>query len=147
MYNIQLHVSALYVGHHLWTTWWWPTYRAETCSCILYIATNYSIFVFMTVTIYRYIHTTALYLKAFFVCTGLHHIKTKINNHAPTGVWTSLLKDCAPQGTPWMWAAEFPLKKLSFNRINIRFSSVNLYALALNVFTRKDEMSSTPLLL
>jgi len=36
-------------------------YRAETCSCILYIATNFNIVVFMTVSIYRYIHTTALY--------------------------------------------------------------------------------------
>ena len=49
---MQLHVSALCVGHHqvphvmyshlssvdnLMT----PTHRAETCSCILYIATNY----------------------------------------------------------------------------------------------------------
>ena len=33
----------------------------ETCSCILYIATNCNIVVFMTVCIYRYIHTTALY--------------------------------------------------------------------------------------
>jgi len=41
--------------------WWWPMYRAETCSCILYIATNCNIVVFMTVCIYRYIHTTALY--------------------------------------------------------------------------------------
>ena len=22
----------------LWTAWWWPTYKAETCSCILHIA-------------------------------------------------------------------------------------------------------------
>ena len=36
-------------------------YRAETCSCILYIATNYNIVVFMTVSIYIYIYTTALY--------------------------------------------------------------------------------------
>jgi hypothetical protein len=34
-------------------------YRAETCSCVLYIATNYNIVVFMTVSIY--IYTTALY--------------------------------------------------------------------------------------
>ena len=43
----------------------WPTYRAETCSCILYIATNCNIVVFMTVCIYRYIHNAAL-------CYGLH---------------------------------------------------------------------------
>jgi len=36
---------------------------AETCSCILYIATNCNIIVFMTVCIYRYINTTALYLN------------------------------------------------------------------------------------
>ena len=33
----------------------------KTCSCILYIATSCNIVVFMTVCIYRYIHTTALY--------------------------------------------------------------------------------------
>ena len=31
------------------------------CSCILYMATNCNIVVFMTVCIYRYTHTTALY--------------------------------------------------------------------------------------
>jgi len=34
---------------------WWSTYRTETCSCILYIATNWNIVVFMTVCIYRVI--------------------------------------------------------------------------------------------
>jgi len=50
IYNKQLYVSALYVGHYQVvqrTTWWWPTYRTETCSCILYIATNCNIVVFM----------------------------------------------------------------------------------------------------
>ena len=36
-----------------------PTYRAETCSCILYIATNCNI-VIMTVRICRYMHATSL---------------------------------------------------------------------------------------
>ena len=58
IYTIQLHVSALYVGHHQVVQ---RTYRAETCSCILYIATNCNIVVFMTGCVYRYIHTTALY--------------------------------------------------------------------------------------
>jgi len=34
--------------------------KAETCSCILYIATNSNIVVFMIVCIYRYIHTLQL---------------------------------------------------------------------------------------
>jgi len=34
---------------------------AETCNCILYIATDCNIVVFMTMYIYRYTHTTALY--------------------------------------------------------------------------------------
>jgi len=45
--------------------------------------------------------------KAFFVCNELHHVKMKINSHVRKGVRTSilifrLLKDYAPQGTPWM---------------------------------------------
>jgi hypothetical protein len=45
---------------------------------------------------------------------------------------------------PWLLASEFLFKKLPFNRIQIRLSSVNLYALPLYIFTRKDEMKSTP---
>jgi len=59
VYNIQLHVSDLYVGHHQ-VVQRWPTYRAKTCSCILYIATNCNIVVFMTVCLYRYIYTLQL---------------------------------------------------------------------------------------
>ena len=92
IYNIQLHVSALSVGHHQVVQRTYLLYsmcgnfgkgtrlprilynhllssldnlmiahiRAETCSCILYIASNCNIVVFMTVCIYRYTHTTAL---------------------------------------------------------------------------------------
>ena len=34
-------------------------YHTETCSCVLYIATNCNIVVFIVVCIYRYIQTTA----------------------------------------------------------------------------------------
>jgi len=35
--------------------------QGETCSCVLYITTNCNIVVIMTVCIYRYTDTTALY--------------------------------------------------------------------------------------
>ena len=73
------HCINLPLYHHAtvspWTTWWWPTYRAETCSCILYIATNCNIVVFMSVCIYRYIHTTALCYWPN--TTGMTHFKMK----------------------------------------------------------------------
>ena len=41
---------------------------SETCSCVLYIATNGNIVVFMTVCMYRYTHTRVLYnFYAFFL--------------------------------------------------------------------------------
>jgi len=50
--------------------------RAETCSCILYIATNCNILVFMTVCIYKYIHTTALcYPKTLL---SVHRVQLRI---------------------------------------------------------------------
>ena len=93
IYNIQLHVSALYVGHHQVVQ---RTYLSDytvcvvileggrdlvplpklphiLCSCISYIATNCNIFVFMTECIYRYIHTTALYYWPH--TTGMTHLK------------------------------------------------------------------------
>jgi len=33
-----IHKSKKNLGHSrgvLWTTWWWHTYKTETCSCIL----------------------------------------------------------------------------------------------------------------
>jgi len=41
-----------------------PTYSAKTC-ILLHIATNCNVVVFMTVCIYRYIHTTALYYSKY----------------------------------------------------------------------------------
>ena len=33
---LSYHTYCVVTEWVLWTTWWWPTYRAGTCSCILY---------------------------------------------------------------------------------------------------------------
>jgi len=43
---------------------------AEACNCVLYIATNCNIVVFMTVCIYRYTQATALYYGMLDVNEG-----------------------------------------------------------------------------
>ena len=63
--------------------------QSWTCSCILYIATNCNIVVFMTVCIHRYKHTTALYYRlpcSIQKCLqwyNVHFIKTNIQ-HVPS---------------------------------------------------------------
>jgi hypothetical protein len=38
------------------TTWWWTTYKAETCSCVLHSDTIWQIVVFLTASICEYTH-------------------------------------------------------------------------------------------
>ena len=51
---IEIYHTHCIVKLVLWATWWWPTYRVEICNCILYIATNCNIVMFMTMYIWIY---------------------------------------------------------------------------------------------
>ena len=55
----------------LWTTWWWPTYKAETCSCILHIAPIWY-WVYVYIDIYTLcmlcVTCTAFYFLTPYTC-------------------------------------------------------------------------------
>jgi hypothetical protein len=54
----------------LWTTWWWPICRAETCSC------SYLMMCFDWVYIYIYIYIYTLFFVLLPYTTGMTHLKT-----------------------------------------------------------------------
>jgi hypothetical protein len=54
------------------TTWWWPTYKAETCSSILHSDTIWQIVVFLTACICKYIHNIYIVLLITFISRLMH---------------------------------------------------------------------------
>ena len=67
----------------LWTTWWWPAFRAETCSCYISHSVAYGIVIlsdkFVVFWLHVYVNThVILYIVFWLNTTEMTHLKTHI---------------------------------------------------------------------